>query len=98
MLNVTDECAHECLTTRIERRLKSINVIDVLSDLLILRGVPGLVRSDNDPEFVAKAVKKWTAAVGAKIAYITPESPLENGLIESINARLRDKLLVGEIF
>ena len=98
MLNVIDEFTHECLAIRIERSLKSADVIDVLSDLFILRGVPGHVRSDNGPEFVAKAVQKWIGAVGAKTAYIMPGSPWENGFIESFNARLRDELLDGEIF
>ena len=80
------------------RRLKSIDVIDLLSDLFILRGVPAHIRSDNGPEFLAKSVQEWIAAVGAKTAYITPGSPWENGFIESFNARLRDELLDGEIF
>ena len=50
------------------------------------------------PEFVAKAVQAWIAAVGAKTAYIAPGSPWENGYVESFNARLRDELLDGEIF
>jgi putative transposase len=98
MLNVVDEFTHECLAIRIARKLKAIDVIDVLSDLFILRGVPGHIRSDNGPEFVAKAVQEWIAAVGAKATYITPGSPWENGYIESFNARLRDELLNGEIF
>ena len=98
MLNVVDEFTHECLAIRIARRLKAIDVIDVLSDLFILRGVPGHVRSDNGPEFVATAVQAWIATVGAKTAYIAPGSPWENGYIESFNARLRDELLDGEIF
>ena len=65
---------------------------------LILRGVPGHVRSDNGPEFVAKKVQSWIRAVGAKTAYIAPGSPWENGFIESFNAKLRDELLNGEIF
>ena len=73
-------------------------MIDVLSDLFILRGVPGHVRSDNGPEFVAKAVQTWITAVGAKTAYIAPGSPWENGYIESFNSKLRDELLNGEIF
>jgi putative transposase len=68
------------------------------SDLFILRGVPGHIRSDNGPEFVAKAAQGWITAVGAKTAYITPGSPWENGYVESFNARLRDELLEGEIF
>ena len=80
------------------RQLKATDVIDVLSDLFILRGVPGHIRSDNGPEFVAKSVQAWIRAVGAKTAYIAPGSPWENGYVESFNARLRDELLNGEIF
>jgi len=98
MLNVLDEFTHECLAIRINRKLKAFDVIDVLSDLFILRGVPGHIRSDNGPEFVARVVQDWIAAVGAKTAYIEPGSPWENGYIESFNARLRDELLNGEIF
>jgi len=98
MLNVVDEFTHESLAIRVRRKLKSIDVIDVLAELFILRGIPGHIRSDNGPEFVAKAVQEWIAAVGAKTAYITPGSPWENGYIESFNARLRDELLNGEIF
>jgi putative transposase len=98
MLNVVDEFTHECLAIRINRKLKSYDVIDVLSELFILRGIPGYIRSDNGPEFVAEAVQDWITAVGAKAAYIAPGSPWENGYIESFNARLRDELLNGEIF
>ena len=98
MLNIIDEFTHECLAIRIDRKLKSIDVIDVLSDLFVLRGVPEHIRSDNGPEFVAKVVQEWITAVGARTAYIAPGSPWENGFIESFNARLRDELLDGEIF
>ena len=97
-LNVVDEFTRECLAIRVARKLKAADVIDVLSDLFILRGVPGHVRSDNGPEFVAQAVQDWIKAVGAKTAYIAPGSPWENGYVESFNARLRDELLDGEIF
>jgi len=57
MLNVIDEFTHECLAIRVDRKLKAADVIDVLSDLFILRGVPDHIRSDNGPEFIAKAVQ-----------------------------------------
>ena len=98
MLNVIDEFTHECLAIRVARRLKSVDVIDLLADLFILRGIPGHIRSDNGPEFVARAVQAWITTVGAKTAYIEPGSPWENGYVESFNARLRDELLNGEIF
>ena len=98
MLNIIDEFTRECLAIRIDRKLNSTAVIDVLSDLFILRGAPGYVRSDNGPEFIARAVQEWIAAVGSRTAYIEPGSPWENGYCESFNSKLRDELLNGEIF
>jgi transposase InsO family protein len=83
MLNIIDEFTRECLAIRVNRKLRSTDVIDVLSDLFVLRGIPGHIRSDNGPEFVAKAVREWIAAVGAKTAYIEPGSPWENGYCEA---------------
>ena len=74
-VNVIDEFTHEYLAIRVSRRLKSIDVIDALSDLFVLRGVPGHVRSDNGSEFVARAVQEWIAALGAKTAYIQAAVP-----------------------
>ena len=98
MLNVLDEFARESLAIRVRRKVSSVDVIDVLTDLFILRGIAAWIRSDNGPEFVAEAVRRWVAAVGARTAFIEPGSPWENGYIESFNARLRDELLNGEIF
>ncbi len=98
MLNIIDEFTRECIAIRVNRRLKATDVIDVLSDLFILRGIPGHIRSDNGPEFIAKALRDWIVAVGAKTAYIMPGSPWENGYCESFNSKLRDELLNGEIF
>ena len=98
MLNVIDEFTRESLAIRVKRRLNSTDVIDVLSDLFLRRGIPGHIRSDNGPEFIAKVVRNWITAVGAKTAYIAPGSPWENGYVESFNARLRDELLNGELF
>jgi transposase InsO family protein len=97
-LNILDEFSRECLTIRVKRRLNSTDVIDALTDLFILRGPPAFVRSDNGPEFVAKDVRAWIEAVGAKTAFIEPGSPWENGYVESFNARFRDELLNREIF
>lgn len=97
-LNIIDEHSRECLAIKIKRKLNSNDVIDVLTDLFILRGVPAFIRSDNGPEFIAETVRAWIAAVGSKTAYITPGSPWENGYCESVNARFRDELLNGEIF
>jgi len=83
---------------RVDRKLKSVDVVDALTDLFILHGPPEFIRSDNGPEFVAEKVRDWITAVGARTAYIEPGSPWENGYCESFNARFRDELLNGEIF
>jgi transposase InsO family protein len=98
MLNVVDEFSRECLAIRVARKLNSLDVIDVLADLFILRGIPGHIRSDNGPEFVATAVKSWITSVGAQTAYIDPGSPWENGYVESFNGKMRDELLTCEVF
>lgn len=97
MLNV-GEFTRECPAIRIDRKLNSTAVIDVLTDLFVLRGVPSHIRSDNGPEFIAKAVRDWITAVGARTAFIAPGSPWENGYCKSFNSKLRDDLLDGEIF
>ena len=98
MLNLVDEFTRECLAIRVARRLKSVDVIEMLAELFMLRGVPGYIRSDNGPEFIADAVQEWIDALGAKTAHMAPGSPWENGYVESLNARLRDELLNGEMF
>jgi putative transposase len=98
MLCIIDEFTRECLAIRVARRLRANDVIDTLSDLFIVRGVPAHIRSDNGPEFVAQVLRDWIDAVGAKTAYIEPGSPWENGYCESFNGKLRDELLNGEIF
>ena len=81
-----------------KRKLNSTDVVDALTDLFILRGVPAFIRSDNGPEFIAEIVRNWIAAVGATTAYIEPGSPWENGYCESFNARLRNEFLNREVF
>lgn len=97
-LNVIDEFTRECLAIRVKRKLNALDVVDTLTDLFIIRGVPDFVRSDNGPEFVAQSVRDWIDAVGARGAFIEPGSPWENGYVESFNARFRDELLNGEVF
>jgi len=95
---ILTRAAEECLTIRVARKLNSTDVIDVLADQFILRGIPGHIRSDHGPEFIARAVREWIAAVGACTAFIEPGSPWENGYCESFNSKLRDELLDGKIF
>jgi putative transposase len=73
-------------------------VLEELFDLIVQRGVPDHIRSDNGPEFTAKAVREWLGRIGVTTLFIEPGSPWENGYIESFNGKLRDELLNGEIF
>ena len=98
MLTILDEYTRECLAILVERRLTSEDVIDKLYTLFLLRGVPEHIRSDNGPEFTARAIRKWLARMGVKTLFIEPGSPWENGYIESFNGKLRDELLNREIF
>jgi transposase InsO family protein len=96
--NAVREFTKEALAIKVKRKLNSTDVVDALTDLFILRGPPEFIRSDNGAEFIAKKVRAWIGAVGAKTAFITPGSPWENGCCESFNARFRDELLNGEVF
>ncbi|MFC3303913.1 IS3 family transposase [Parvularcula lutaonensis] len=98
MLTVIDEFTRECLAIDVARRLNSQSVLAILADLMVQRGVPDHIRSDNGPEFAATAVREWIAKVGAKTLFIEPGSPWENGYNESFNGKLRDELLNVELF
>ena len=98
MLCLIDEFTREALAIRVKRKLNSTDVLEVLADVMICRGTPQHIRSDNGPEFIASALRKWIADVGTQTAYIEPGSPWENGYCESFNSKLRDELLNLEIF
>lgn len=98
MLTVLDEYTRESLCIKTERNIKAEDVIHELAKLFITKGIPEHIRSDNGPEFTAKAVRKWLERLSVKTLFIEPGSPWENGYIESFNGKLRDELLNGEIF
>ena len=98
LLTVVDEYTRECLAIRVGRSLRSSHVIECLGDIMVERGVPEHLRSENGPEFTARAVRLWLQRLGAKTLFITPGSPWENGYVESFNGKLRDELLDGEVF
>lgn len=98
MLTVLDEFTRECLAIRVERSIGSQRVIDTLKWLFLLHGAPTHLRSDNGPEFIAKALRKWLGERGANTMYITPGSPWENPYIESFNGSLRDECLNMHLF
>jgi transposase InsO family protein len=98
LLTVVDEYTRECLAIEVARRLRSQDVLAVLADLCVRRGPPTYLRSDNGPEFTARAVRRWLGRVNVQTLFIEPGSPWENGYIESFNGRLRDEFLNRERF
>ncbi len=86
LLAAIDASTREGLAIRVDRKLSSVDVIDVLADLFILRGVPGRARSDSGPELAAKPVRAWIAAVGAEAARLEPGSPLGDPPIAAVPA------------
>ena len=98
ILTLIDEYTRQCLALRVERRLNSLEVIDTLADVMLVRGIPEHIRSDNGPEFIARELQNWLARVGTRTLYIERGSPWENGYCESFNGKLRDECLNGEIF
>ena len=98
LLTLLDEYTRECLAIRVERRMGSQQIIEALSDVMLWRGIPEQIRSDNGPEFIAQELRQWLANLGTGTLYIEPGSPWENGYCESFNGKLRDECLNGEIF
>ncbi|MCH8267996.1 MAG: IS3 family transposase [Acidobacteria bacterium] len=98
ILTLIDEYTRECLALPVERRMGSRQVMETLADVMLWRGVPEHIRSDNGPEFVAKQLREWLGKLGTGTLYIEPGSPWENGYCESFNGKLRDECLNGEIF
>jgi putative transposase len=98
LLTLIDEFTRKCLAIGVRRRFSGNEVIEVLSDAMVIHGIPVHIRSDNGPEMTSKIVRSWLESVGSQTLFIEPGSPWENGYNESFNGKLRDELLNGEIF
>ena len=98
MMPVVDEYSRECLALEVERSITSEEVVKTLDRLFAERGAPRFIRSDNGPEFIAQAVKRWLAASGVETLYIEPGAPWENAYSETFISRMRDELLHREEF
>lgn len=97
-ISVVDEYTRECLVLEVGRSMKATDVIDAIAETMKRTGRPKHIRSDNGPEFIAKAVKRWLDRASVETLYVEPGSPWQNGYAESFNGRLRDELLEQELF
>ena len=95
---LVDEYTRECLALEVRRGMTARAVGAVLAGVVQERGAPGHIRSDNGPEFIAKAIRSWLAGAGVGTLYIEPGAPWENGYAESFNSKVRDELLNAEEF
>jgi len=86
------------LTIEVERSIRAKDVIATLEYLFAIRGAPAYIRSDNGPEFIADAIKRWLSDSGVGTLYIEPGSPWENAYSESFNSHFEDEFLNGESF
>ncbi len=97
-LTVVDEYTRECLAIAVAGSIRSNRVIEVLSQLISVRGAPQTLRSDNGPEFVSRALLRWALKNDLGMALIDPGKPWQNGTAESFNGKFRDECLSMEWF
>ena len=98
MLTILDEYTRECFAIKVDRKLNSTDVVDILLHLFIMHGVPDYIRPDNGSEYTVRLVRGQLKKLKVKTPFIEPGSLWENGHNESLNAKLRDELLNGEMF
>lgn len=97
-LTVVDEYTRESLAIDVAGSIRSGRVIEVLSQLISTHGAPKILRSDNGPEFVSRALLRWAANENLDMALIDPGKPWQNGTVESFNGKFWDECLSMEWF
>ncbi|SMX55532.1 Insertion element [Bradyrhizobium sp. ORS 285] len=98
ILTVVDDCTRECLALVADTSLSGARVARELDQLVVERGKPKMVVSDNGSEFTSNAILTWTDQSRVAWHYIAPGKPMQNAFIESFNGRLRDELLNETLF
>ncbi|MGY3294403.1 putative transposase [Bradyrhizobium sp. LM3.6] len=98
ILTVVDDCTRECLTLVADTSLSGARVVRELDRLMIERGKPKMVVSDNGSELTSNAILAWADQSRVAWHYIAPGKPMQNAFIESFNGRLRDELLNETLF
>nr|WP_184504157.1 IS3 family transposase [Sphingomonas endophytica] len=98
VLNIVDDVTRECLRAVVDTSISGRRVVRELADLIVERGKPKMIVSDNGTELTSNAVLAWSGDVGIEWHYITPGKPTQNGFVESFNGRMRDELLNETLF
>jgi len=97
-LLLEDEFTREGLAVEVGRSIKAADAIDTLAQVMLIRGVPAHLRSDNGPEFIAQALRRYLERAGVGTLYVEPGAPWQNGYAESFGGKFRDELLNAELF
>jgi putative transposase len=98
VLAVVDDYSRECLALVADTSLSGLRVVRELDALMLRRGRPAMVVSDNGTELTSMAVLSWCQRTGIDWHYIAPGKPMQNGFVESFNGRFRDELLNETLF
>ena len=93
MLAVMDVYSRECLALEVDTSIGGQRVARVLARLKDQRGLPGVLGSDNGPEFRSRHMDQWAYENGVKLHFIKPGKPTQNAWIESLNSQIRKRLL-----
>jgi transposase InsO family protein len=97
-LLIEDEFTREGLALEVERSMKAQDVVEIVSQVMLIRGTPRHIRSDNGPEFIARALRRFLDAAGVGTLYVEPGAPWQNGYAESFGGKVRDEFLNCELF
>jgi len=92
-LTVLDECTRQSLALEVASSIAGARVVRVLDRIAADRGHPFEIVIDNGPEFTSRALDQWAHKHGAKLHFIRPGKPMDNGYIESFNGKYRDEFL-----
>lgn len=97
-LVVADDYSHECVQLACDFGMGAQYVTRMLDEAARFRGYPQAVRTDNGPEFTARAFLAWCQEHQIEHILIQPGRPMQNGYIESLNDTLRDECLNEHVF
>jgi putative transposase len=98
IFNVIDDVTKECLAAVVDTSISGHRVARELTDLIERRGKPTLIVSDNGTEFTSNAMLAWTEKTGVAWHFIAPGKPMQNGICEAFNSKMRDELLNETLF
>jgi len=92
-LAVVDDATHEAIALVPEHTIGGDHLTRILDEICSRRGQPKMIRTDNGPEFIGKAMLTWAHRNGIELRLIEPGKPNQNAYVESFNGRFRDECL-----